>query len=457
MRRDAVAAAATIAPQLDPVAAPPSGALTRRLFLQSAGTFGLNGATVVFNFVTALVFSRLLGPAGYGAYSFALAWAMLLAVPALLGLPQLLVRELATYRVRGDWPRARRLVRRANQAVLASSVAVSLVAAGAFWTLGWPNAPLFEPTLVGLAFVPVLAMVTVRQSVMLGFGRVLLGRAPEALVAPLVTIALALVLARSVAGGLSAGWAMGAFVAAAAATAALGLYVQHRTLPVELGRARPVGDTRVWLSASIPLLLAACVTAVNTQAGAILTGSLAGSHEAGIYGAASRVAGFLPFVLIASIPPLMPAIAELHERGDRVELQRVVDRAARGVFLGSLPLLLGVLVLAHPVLALFGPNFGGAVGPLRMLAVGQLVNIATGLAGVILVMIGDAGRATFAIAIGAGLNLALSVTLIPGHGAGGAAVATSASVAVTNLLMVWMLWHRRRLHPVAIRLRRPPG
>lgn len=439
-------------------AATPSGtthqerSLGRKLVVQSAGTFGLNGAIVVFGFITALVLSRLLGPVGFGAYSFALAWAMLLSVPALLGLPQLLIREIATYRVRRDWSRARRLIRRANQVVLAASLTVCFIAAVTFWAIDWPHPPLFEPTLVGLTFVPVFAMVTVRQSVMLGFGKVLLGRAPEALAAPVLTIGLVLVLARLLSGGLSAAWAMAAFVAAAGIAALVGLYLLHRTLPKELARADPVDDTRTWFAAALPLLLAAGVTAVNTQAGAILTGSIAGSHEAGIYSAASRVAAFLPFLLAASFPPLMPTIAELHERGETTKLQRLVLRVARGVFFGSLPLVLGMIVFAGPILALFGGDFGGAVGPLQILCLGQLVTVATGLAGMILVMVGEAGQATIAIAIGAAVNLVLSGMLIPGYGAGGAAVATSASVVLTNLLMVGMLWRRRRLYSAAVGL-----
>lgn len=454
MRDDAVATSLAAASAVREPGDVDTSGIGRRLLVQSAGTFALNSATVVFGLVAALVFSRLLGPSGYGAYSFALAWAMLLAVPALLGLPQLLVREIATYRVRGDWSRARRLIRRANEVVLAASLALSAAAALTFWALDWPSAPLFRPTLVGLAFVPVLAMVTVRQSVMLGFGRVLLGRAPEALVAPVLTIGLALALARGLSGGLSATWAMAAFVAAGGMTALLGLYLLRRTLPTDLARAEPVDDTRQWLTAALPLVLAAGVTAVNTQAGAILTGSIAGSHEAGLYSAASRVAAFLPFLLIASVPPLMPTIAELHERAHRAELQQVVDRGARGVFLGSLPLVLGAFVLAGPILALFGSDFDGAVWTLRILCLGQLVNVATGLAGMILVMVGEAGRATLAIAAGAVLNLGLSGALIPGYGAGGAAVATSASLMLTNLLMVSMLWRRRRLRSAALRLGR---
>lgn len=424
----------------------------RRLVGQTVGTAVLNGATLAFNFVIVLLLSRLLGPAEYGAYAFAIAWALFLAVPAMLGLSILIVREVATYRVREDWSRAQGLLRRANQAVLAASLLLSSAAAILFWILDWPEPGLFRPTLVGLALVPLLALVAVRQSAMQGLGNVVLARVPEAIVAPLLTVAFVLALELSVAQGLSATSATGAHVAAAAFAAVLGGFLLKQMLPTAMRGADAVHETRIWLVGALPLLIASGIQAASVQAGTILTGSFAGEEEAGVYNVAARVAFLLSFLLLAVRPGLMLAVAELSERGESAALQRLVTRASRTVFLVSLPLALGTFVFAGPVLGLFGAGFGEGVTSLRILCVGQFVQLATGVAGMTLNMIGEAGRATWAVAVGAVLNLLLSFGLTPVFGAEGAAASMTTSIAVMNGLMVFFLWRRGRICATPLRL-----
>jgi O-antigen/teichoic acid export membrane protein len=408
----------------------------------------LNGATLALNFVIALLLSRLLGPEGYGAYAFAIAWGLLLSMPASLGLSPLVVRELTTYRVREDWSRARGLLRRSNQAVLIASLALTGTVAAVLIVVDWPKPPLFEPTLVGLAVVPLIALVVLRQSAMQAFGAVVLARVPETLVVPLLTIVLALLLETTLSGGLSATSAVGAQAAAAACAALLGAYLLRRRLPTEMRRAEPLHETRAWLVGALPILVAAGISALNLQASTILTGSIAGPREAGIFSAAARIAALLPFLLQAALPSLMPTIAELHERGQSEALQRLLIRGARLVFLGSLPVAIAVIVFAEPLLKLFGLGFEAGVTVVRIVCLGQLVNLATGFAATILLMVGESGLLTWSVAAGTAVNLVLSAALIPKFGANGAAVGTAASIATMNILMTYLLWRRRGIYSV---------
>lgn len=422
----------------------------RKLLTQTAGTGAINGSTIAFNFLLSLLLSRILGAAGYGAFAFAVAWASLLAIPAMLGLTPLIVREIATYRVRRDWGRARGLLETANRAVLVASFAASAVAAAVFWLIDWPASDLVRPTLVALPLVPLVAIVAVRQSAMQGLGFVVLARLPEAVVVPALTIVFVLAFDALLAEGLSATAAVGSQVMAAALAALAGVYLLRRTRPAEMRGAEPIRDTRLWLAGALPILVATAIQAINAQAGTILTGSLSGPEEAGIYSVAARVAALLPFLLLATIPPLMPAVAELYERGDAAALQRTLTRAARFVLAGSIPLVVGTFVFAEPILKLFGAEFGEGASALRILCLGQLVVASTGLAGTVLIMIGDAGLATLAVAVGTAANLALTLALAPGLGAAGAATGTAVSIALANTLMVALLWRRRRIDTTLI-------
>jgi O-antigen/teichoic acid export membrane protein len=428
------------------------GTLARRLVLQSAGSFGLNGATFVFNFVMALLLSRLIGASGYGAYSFATAWALFLAVPALLGLPQLVIRETASYRVRKDWGRVRGLIRRVNELGLAASLVVAGVAGVTCWLLDWPKPPLFVPTLIGLGLVPLVTVISLRQGAMLGFGVVVLARAPEALVTPVVTICLVLVFSVALAGGLTASWAVGAQVLGALLAAIVGIYLLRRTLPREAKTAPPVYENRLWLRGAVPFLLTGAISSVNFQSGTVLTGAIAGSQAAGIYGVAVRVSGVLPFLAVAVVPALMPAVAELYAQRDSERLQELLTRTARVVFFLSAPLGVGVMLFAGPLLAFFGSGFEGGATTLRILCVGQIIALAAGFGMAILAMTGAAGETAKAAAAAAVVNVALGVALIPMLGANGAAIASTASVILMNVMAANLLWRRRRLFSPAIRL-----
>jgi len=78
------------------------------------------------------------------------------------------------------------------------------------------------------------------------------------------------------------------------------------------------------------------------------------------------------------------------------------------------------------------------------------VNIATGLPGTILIMIGDSARVTRSVAVGAVANVALSLALIPSYGASGAAVAGATSIALTNVLLSSVAWRSRRIWTPAL-------
>jgi O-antigen/teichoic acid export membrane protein len=322
-----------------------------------------------------------------------------------------------------------------------------------FWALGWPDPFLMQPTLLGLALVPLLALIDVRQYSMRGLGEVVVSRTPETVVAPTLILVFVVGLAASLPHGLTRNWAMAGQILAAGLTALLGTHLLRRTVAHELRAAEPRIETRAWIVAGLPLLLMNVITAVNSQAGTILTGALAGPRDAGIYNVAVRIAGFLPFLLLVTVPALMPTVAELHARGEREELQRLLTKAARTVFFVSVPVAVAVIVLAGPVLGLFGNDFGAGTTTLRILCIGQVVNLATGFAGTTLIMTGAAGQLTKALAFGAVVNLGLSAVLIPEFHAEGAAIASTASVVLINIQTAWVLWRRRRIYSPALRLR----
>ena len=378
---------------------------------------------------------------------------MLLAVPAVLGLPSLVVREVATYSISERWGNVRGVLRRANQTVVVAGIVFPLVFALAMWLLDWPKEQLRRPTFFALPLVLLVALVSIRQSAMQGFGRVILGRIPEGLASPMLGISLIVGFNAALGGRFSATWAIGATVFGVAGAAALGALLLRSTMPAAVRRAQPVYETREWARSALPLATLAGVQTINAQVGLILVGALRTAREAGIFGVVSRAAGLLPFLLLAIVPVVMPRLAELRARGDQAGLQRVVTQSARLALVGSLPLVVVLLVAPRAVLSLFGRSFESGDTALQILCVGQLVNVATGLVGTVLIMIRRVDLLSIGVVAGTVVNVLLCLVLIPSFGLNGAAVATSVGLVSTNLLLAALLWRCERIYSPSLRLR----
>jgi O-antigen/teichoic acid export membrane protein len=78
----------------------------------------------------------------------------------------------------------------------------------------------------------------------------------------------------------------------------------------------------------------------------------------------------------------------------------------------------------------------------RILAIGELVNVLTGYGGLVLVMTGHEKDLARSVALGAVVNLGLTVLLIPIVGIDGAAIGTATGLVCSNLLMTWLAWRR---------------
>ncbi len=417
----------------------------RTLVIGMTGTVLLNVAQTLLTFGVTLSLSRMLGADGLGAYAYAFAWASLLAVPSVLGITPLIVRNVAAYRQREQWGLLRGMLSRANHAVLASSALLVAGGAGAALIVNGSKHQLLYPVLVALPLVPIVALTSIRQAAMQGLGRVVLGRLPETLVAPALFLALIGAAYALEQGKLSATWAVALQIASVFVTLVVGAVLLRRALPHHVRSEPAQHEMREWIRSALPLLVFSGVQALNAQIDVILLGAIKGSTDAGLFSVATRASGLVTFLLLAAGYPLSPVIARLHAAGETALLRRTVRRAAIGIFLASLPLAIGVVMLARPLLALFGGEFKGGVTTLVLLAFAQLIYTATGLAGMVLVMTGQESSLVRGVAAGAVASVVLNAALIPPYGLNGAAVASLIGSAIMNLSLVYYARRRSRI------------
>jgi O-antigen/teichoic acid export membrane protein len=322
------------------------------------GTFGLKVASIGLTALTVVLLARLLGAAGYGAYTYAMAWITLLNVPAILGMDTLLVRNIAAYRTQSAWGLMRGLISKANQASLASSLMICALAAAISWLLAARLKP--DVLLVfwlALALLPLWSISRLIQSVMQGLQEIVLGQLPEAVIRPALVALLVIGAGLALGPGLNAAVAVALNIAAALIALLIGAWLLYKKLPAVIGQTEPQYQTGAWARSGSTLLLISSMQVVNAQADTIMLGSLKGPVEAGIYHVASNGAMLVAFVLMSVNTTLGPMIASLWAVRDRARLQQVISKAARVTFAVSLIIWLAFMIAGRWLLAFLGPEF----------------------------------------------------------------------------------------------------
>jgi O-antigen/teichoic acid export membrane protein len=170
--------------------------------------------------------------------------------------------------------------------------------------------------------------------------------------------------------------------------------------------------------------------------------------ELGVYSASVRVALAMVLFLTAVSYVFSPFVADLHARGERERLDRLFKAITRWTIAGTIPIVLLMLVAPGPILQIFGgKEFVGGGTALRILLIGQTVNVSVGASGFVLIMAGFTGLDLVVYASSFALDLVAALVFVPLLGIEGAALAQAITLVVSNALRLWFVYRYVRIHP----------
>ncbi|HEX2089621.1 MAG TPA: polysaccharide biosynthesis C-terminal domain-containing protein [Actinomycetota bacterium] len=402
-------------------------------------------ATLGTNVLISRAFGRE-GPSALGVITLATQFAFVGAAATRFGMDMAAVRRVAIDVGRGEGGRARAVVIRAAAVAGAVSVVVGLVV-----LLGAPQlarvfgAPdgvdAFRAAALALPFVALC-------QVYLGGTRGLkvmrhtlwIYWAGQPVVWILVMLA-AWAISRSVGSSVLA-YSM-SWLAATVAAAFAWRSETRRFAPL----AAEPGETRALIGYGAPRAPAALLAQLLFWADYFVLSRYVSSAELGIYAAAVRVAQAIVLFLIAVNYMFSPYVADLHARGERDQLDGLFKSLTRWVVAGTIPILLLLAIVPAPVLLVFGGQFDQGTTALRILLIGQAVNVAVGSVGFILIMVGRTGWDLIVYAASFAFDVALAFVLAPRFGAEGAAIAQAATLALSNLARLYLVWRFVRIQP----------
>ena len=426
----------------------------RRLFSMASGTLVLQVCAFGGSFAISLLLARFLGKSGYGIYALANSWTTLLAFPAILGFDRYLLRGLAVYQERQEWPLGRGLLVRTNQLVTGASLLVACVAAVVCGALCSPELRL--PMAIAMLMIPINNLVQLRQGAMQAMRRVVRGQIPEFVIRPWLIVLLIIAAHALVPTSFTPVFAIAIAVVATTVAFVVGAVWLVRILPDQLKTADPTYRTRAWLRSAIPMMLVVSVNLINNQISVLLVGGIAGHRSAGVFSVAEAGGTITGLVLYACLMPLSPELARLSARGDLPRMEHVARRVAQWAVIGSIPVAAAFTIAPEFFLSLFGPGFAKGATAMTMLSLVQVVNAAAGPCGMVLIMSGHERLATIGVGFGLVSNVAFSAVFIPILGVTGGAIGEATSMVVWNAVMVFLVLRTLRINSGAFgpRLRR---
>jgi O-antigen/teichoic acid export membrane protein len=395
--------------------------------------------------LSSVVLARFMGPSEYGVYAYIFAIISILALPAQMGTPTLVVRETARAMAEQDWSAMRGIWRWAVVVILVGSAIITGIAVLGFhffWT--GESYSRYHALWWGLPLIPLLGLSSAAAAALLGLKRVVLAQFPDQILRP-VLLAISLAVVSTIyPPGATAPTALALLCTTLTFTLALTVLFLGQVRPEALKQcARIRMENRKWIAAILPLSLIAGLQLVSQNTDLLMLGFFRTNEEVGLYKIALSISSLTIVGLTTFNMVMQPYIAELYQNQRVDKLQAIISLGAAAAIAITTPIV-AIFILAGEQLISFvyGGAYSGASTALVILSIGSVSTAYFGVAGVLLTMVGLEKFVLGLLFVSTCSNILLNAWLIPKFGMAGAATATAFSTFIFNLL----LWQKAKAH-----------
>ncbi len=414
---------------------------------------------LLFGFIVRLIIARYGLQANYGIYSMAIMVLSFASALASLGLIRGTTRFIAYFRGKEDIAKLRTSI---SSSVGLSSIASVILGLIVFFTADAIALKIFHipdlilPLRISAIALPFLTLIYILVAVHRGFDRI----GPMLVFQyVLVNILFLIFLGIIVAIGLPFTTVFYAYLASLvisfiALTAYTARGLPKQTVPVVPQNSGLV--TKELLLFSLPLLSVVIAQTAINWIDTFVLGYFKTAEIVGLYSAALPLARFIYEPLSALLLIYTPIATGLYSRNRMPELNRSFTVSTKWLMFLSLPIFLVLFLFPEVVLRLF---FGGGYVPasaaLRILSIGFIISNLLGPNGATLVALGHPRFLMWNTLVTFGVNLVLDIILIPPLGIVGAAIASTVSLILANVLRTIKLYLLCKAHPFSPKLLKP--
>ena len=412
----------------------------------------LRGASAILSYALSIILARLLGAEEFGVYVYVITWVSVLSIPATFGFDRLVVRELAVYKSEKRWAEIRGFLKLSIIVILTQSF---IIVASSYLILSFivqiNNKELYTSFLIGILAVPVLCLINLGQGILRGIGRVVYSQMPIMFFLPCLMLLLV--------GGLKLIWGSNIkansiiflYIMAILIIIILVVAFLKKYLPKEVFNDTYSREYKIkqWMGSAFSFFVLSGMHIINSRTDIIMLGILASSKDVAYYSVATRLVDSLTFVLMSVNSVIAPTIASLYNRNEKDKLQKIITRGARLAFYIAFPIGILLIFFGKWLLLIFGRDFISGLYSLKILTVAQIVNISCGSVGLILNMSGNERITALVFGFSALLNIVLNLILIPLYGKEGAAIATSVTIVLWNIILYIIIKKKLLLNSTA--------
>ena len=215
---------------------------------------------------------------------------------------------------------------------------------------------------------------------------------------------------------------------------------------------------RELLTFSAPLMLMTTMAMILSNLDIFFISYFQSAGEVGTYNVVYPLSELLTMTLSGFSFIFMPTFSRLHSNNHYIEMCRIYQVVTKWIFFLTLPgFFLFFLFPDISIGVTFGWQYSEGAATLAVLSVGFFVKSVAGPNVNALTAIGETKVIMINNLIAAGVNVLLNYLLIPEYSYMGAAVATSISYTLLNVLYSFALYRQTGIHPFTEHLIKPAG
>ncbi|MBI2278877.1 MAG: flippase [Candidatus Brennerbacteria bacterium] len=371
--------------------------------------------------------ARVLGASEYGVFSYVLGLAGFFTIFADVGITSILTREIAKRPEEGT---------RYFATIFWMKIVLLILTALAVIFLA-PHFSKIDAAVPLIPFVAILAIADGLREFSNAFFRAKEKMELEALVTAVTNVAITAAGFVILSYYTTAGALTASYVVSAAVGALAGMFILRREF-ASIVRSFSPELVRPVLRAAVPIALIALFGALSLNVDLIMLGWWRTASEVGFYSAAQKIVQVLYTVPAIIASSIFPALSRLIGQREEEKEKILVERSLGILFLLAMPIVVGGVVLASPIIALlYGDGYTPSTIVFQALLVTTLFIFPGTFFGNLVFAHNEHKKLAPAVLGVSLINVALNTLLIPLYGIVGAAVATIVTQFSYNTFMWW--------------------
>lgn len=418
----------------------------KELILQSllALTVRVGGAGA--SFLMNVVVARYLGATEAGYFFLSVTITTLLATVGRIGADQTVLRFVSIYSDKNEWDKVKAILQTITKW---SFIPLVLIAACVCIFSGYISSNIFHkealkwPLFWAALSMPFFAAYNIYGMALQGRKKVMLSVSSLKILTPFFLILIVILVSPKDSASTSV-----FYLIACVLNLAVAYFWWKRNSAGFAGKG--MFDKSILWQSCFPLWIMSIMQQIVWWGGQLIAGVYNSPQEVAQLSVARNTAVLITFVLTAVNYVSAPRFATLYNEGKLGELKRYARKTSMLMTIAALPFLVFVWFFPDVVMGLFGKEFTSGIWLLRILALGQFINVSTGSVGYLLIMSGHEKDLRNITIINGAIAIVLAFVLNIYFGVIGSAISTAVAIASSNIMAVGIVKKRLGFNTLSI-------